>query len=142
MEIQKYPIHHRLTYHFVWGPMRCKACLCGEAGDRLAELLEEKVSELGLELCNYRVMPDRVYLAVSAPPTVAPHRIACQIKAHTSRVLRNEFVEMTRIPTLWTRAYLVFGGDHLTAEDALAEFEAVQAPRRPRGRPRKVVSGS
>ena len=118
--------------------MRCKACLCGEAGERLAELLEEKVIELGLRLRDYRVMPDRVYLAVSAPPTVAPHRIACQIKAHTSRVLRDEFVEMTRIPTLWTRAYMVFGGEHFTADQALAEFEALQPPRRPRGRPRKL----
>lgn len=122
--------------------MRCKACLCGEAGERLAQLLEEKVEELGLGLRDCRVLPDRVYLAVSAPPTMAPHRIACQIKAHTSRILRNEFVEMTRIPTLWTRAYLVFGGEHLTAEYALAQFDALQPPRRPRGRPRKLTECS
>jgi REP element-mobilizing transposase RayT len=70
MDIQKYPIHHRLTYHFVWGPMRFKPCLCGEAGSRLVELIEEKVEELGLALHDFRVMPDRVYLAVSAPPTM------------------------------------------------------------------------
>lgn len=137
MEIQNNFVHHRLTYHFIWSPMRWKPCLCGEAAQRLEELLREKVEELGLQLNDYRVMPDRVYLAVSAPPTMAPHRIACQLKAHTSRVLRDEFVEMTRIPTLWTRSYAVFGGDHITAEDALAEFEALQPPRRPRGRPRK-----
>lgn len=138
MNIQDYPVHHRLTYHFVWSPMRCKACLCGSAADRLAQLIEERIAELGLHLRAYRVMPDRVYLAVSAPPTVAPHRIVCQLKAHTSRALRSEFVEMTRLPSLWTRAYAVFGGDDLTAEHALAEFEALQPPRRPRGRPRKT----
>lgn len=139
MDIQKYSIHHRLTYHFVWSPMRCKACLCGAAGSRLAQLLEQKVEELGLELHDYRVMPDRVYLSVSAPPTMAPHRIACQLKAHTSRELRNEFEEMTRLPTLWTRAYLVFGGTNITAETVLAEFERRQPPKRPRGRPRKAA---
>jgi hypothetical protein len=117
--------------------MRYKPCLCGDAGDRLAELMREKIEELGLRLRDYRIMPDRVYLAVSAPPTVAPHRIACQIKAHTSRVLRDEFVEMTRIPTLWTRAYAVFGGEDFTADDALREFESLLPERRPRGRPRK-----
>lgn len=137
MGIRNYSVHHRLTYHFVWSPMRFKPCLCGEAGARLAQLLEQKVAELGLELRGYQIMPDKVYLAVSAPPTVAPHKIACQLKAHTSRILRDEFVEMTRIPTLWTRTYLVFGGDHLTPEEALAEFEARQPARRPRGRPRK-----
>jgi putative transposase len=111
--------------------------LCGSAGERLVELVHEKIEELGLRLRDYRVMPDRVYIAVSAPPTVAPHRIACQIKAHTSRVLREEFVEMTRIPTLWTRSYLVIGGEEFGAEEALAEFDALQPPRRPRGRPRK-----
>jgi putative transposase len=118
--------------------MRCKPCLCGSAGQRLVELVIEKIEELGLGLRDYRIMPDRVYIAVSAPPTVAPHRIACQIKAHTSRVLREEFVEMTRIPTLWTRSYLVFGGEDLSAEEALAEFDALQPPRRPRGRPPKA----
>jgi REP element-mobilizing transposase RayT len=119
--------------------MRCKPCLCGEAGRRLTQLVEEKVRELGLLLREFRVMPDRVYISVSAPPTLAPHRIACQIKAHTSRALRDEFVEMTRIPTLWTRSYLVFGGEHFTPEEALAAFEALQPARRPRGRPRKTA---
>ncbi len=117
--------------------MRCKACLCGRAAERLAELLQQKADDLGIEIQEHRVLPDRVYLSVSAPPTLAPHRIACQLKAHTSRVMRAEFVEMTRIPTLWTRAYLVFGGDHLTPEDVLEVFEAIQPPRRRPGRPRK-----
>jgi len=119
--------------------MRCKACLCGEAGERLAQLLQDKVEEMGLNLQGCRVLPDRVYLAVSAPATLAPHRIACQLKAYTSRELRREFVEMTRIPTLWTRAYLVFGGDNFTADEALARFAALQTPARPRGRPRRIV---
>ena len=122
--------------------MRWKPCLCGGAAERLEQLIQEKVEELGLQLNDYRVMPDRVYLAVSAPPTVAPHRIASQLKAHTSRILRGEFVEMTRIPTLWTRSYAVFGGEHITAEEALAEFDALQPARRPRGRPRKECRSS
>ena len=88
------------------------------------------------------VLPDRVYLAAAAPPTLAPHRIVCQIKAHTSRILRDEFPELTRIPTLWTRAYLVMAGDQLTADEVFERFEAAQPPRKPRGRPRKVQSAS
>ncbi|HZT97684.1 MAG TPA: IS200/IS605 family transposase [Chloroflexota bacterium] len=140
MSIQNYSIHHRLTYHFVWSPMRLKACLCGAASERLEQLIREKIEELEIELHDYRILPDRVYISVSAPPTLAPHRIACQIKAHTSHVLRSEFKEMTRIPTLWTRTYAVFGGEQVTPEEALAEFEALLPPRRPRGRPRKQNS--
>ncbi|HKS70895.1 MAG TPA: transposase, partial [Ktedonobacterales bacterium] len=84
------------------------------------------------------IMPDRVYLAAAAPPTLAPHRIVCQIKALTSRALRDEFPELTRIPTLWTRAYLIVAGDELTAEEVIRRYEATLSPRRPRGRPRKA----
>lgn len=138
MHLHKYSIYHRLTYHFVWSPMRYKACLCGEAAERLAKLIEEKIEELGVELVEYRIMPDKVYVAVVAPPNMSPHRIACQLKAYTSHRMREEFVEMTRIPTLWTRSYLVIGGEDYTAEYAVSEFEALQPARRPRGRPRRA----
>jgi putative transposase len=137
MNLQKYqPVAH-LTYHFVWGPMRAKPCLRDEAAVRLEELIREKAKELSLNLRGFRVMPDCVYVSVSAPPTLAPHRIACQFKAHTSRVLRREFSELMRLPSLWTRAYVVLSGDHLSPEQVLAEFEALRPARRPRGRPPK-----
>ena len=127
-----------ITYHFVWGPMRSKPCLTGEVAERLRALIEERAGEVEFHPLLVVVLPDRVYLAATAPPTLAPHRIVCQIKAHTSRILRDEFPELTRIPTLWTRAYLVMAGDQLTADEVFERFEAAQPPRRPRGRPRKV----
>jgi len=51
--------------------------------------------------------------------------------------LREEFPELTRIPSLWTRAYLVMAGDSIEAEEVLQRFEDSQPRRRPRGRPRK-----
>lgn len=127
-----------ITYHFVWGPMRSKACLTGDVAERLRALIEERATEVEFQPLVVVVLPDRVYLAAAAPPTLAPHRIVCQIKAHTSRVLRDEFPELTRIPTLWTRAYLVMAGDQLTSDEVFERFAAAQPPRKPRGRPRKV----
>lgn len=129
-----------ITYHFVWGPMRAKPCLINEVAERLQGLIEEKAA--GLEFVPVRLIirPDRVYLAAEAPPTVAPHHIVCQVKAYTSRVLRDEFPELTRIPTLWTRAYLVLAGDSIQPDEVLRRFEATLPPRRPRGRPPKVQS--
>jgi len=129
-----------ITYHFVWGPMRAKPCLINEVAQRLQDLIAEKAA--GLEFVPVRlvILPDRVYLAAEAPPTVAPHRIVCQVKAYTSRVLRDEFPELTRIPTLWTRAYLVLAGDAFEPDEVLRRFDAMLPPRRPRGRPPKVRS--
>ena len=128
-----------ITYHFVWRPMRAKACLTEEIARRLAALIEEKAKEQEFHTVTVVILPDRVYLAAEAPPTIAPHSIVCQVKAYTSRVLRDEFPELTRIPSLWTRAYLVMAGDQLDPAEVIRHFEEAEPERRPRGRPRKIV---
>lgn len=129
-------MEQRISYHFIWGPMRSKPCLTGEAADRLRELIREKAEALGINVGEVHVLPDRVYVAVSAPPILSPHRIVCQFKAHSSHCLRHEFQEMTKIPTVWTRAYMVLAGEQITPEQALAAYEATLPPRRRPGRPR------
>jgi REP-associated tyrosine transposase len=137
MDIQNCPPISSITYHFVWQPMRAKPCLTGEVAKRLRILVEERARELEFQPRTLIILPDRVYLAAEAPPTLAPHSIVCRVKALTSRALRDEFPELTRIPTLWTRAYLVLAGEGMSAEEVLQRYEAMQRPRRPRGRPRK-----
>lgn len=133
-------MEQRITYHFVWAPARRKPCLIGHAAARLRELLRERAQALEVELAMVDVDPDRVYVAVAAPPRISPHRIVCQLKAHSSRCLRHEFSEMTKIPTVWTRAYLVWAGDSVRQDEVIAAFEAAQPPRRGRGRPRTCQS--
>jgi putative transposase len=139
MDIQNSPQDRsddwRITYHFVWQPMRAKACLTDEVAVRLRALLEERAGQLQFQPRALVILPDRVYLAAEAPPTVAPHSIVCQVKALTSRALRSEFPELTRIPTLWTRAYLVIAGETISPEEVLQRFESLLPPRKPRGRP-------
>lgn len=137
MDQQQFPRAWHITYHFVWEPMRSKPCLVGEIAARLQALIEEKVNGMPLETRAVEIQPSRVYIAAKAPPTLAPHHIVCQLKAYTSRALRDEFPELNRIPTLWTRAYVVLAGETLTEEDVLRFYEAGQPPRRPRGRPCK-----
>jgi putative transposase len=129
-----------ITYHFVWGPMRAKPCLINEVAQRLEDLIAEKAEGLDFVPVRLVIRPDRVYLAAEAPPTVAPHHIVCQVKAYTSRVLREEFPELTRIPTLWTRAYLVLAGDTIEPDEVLRRFDETLPTRRPRGRPPKIRS--
>ncbi len=133
-------MEQRVTYHFVWGPMRAKPCLIGRAAQRLYELIRERAEELDITVEDLVVFPDRVYVAVLAPAILSPHRIVCQFKAHSSHCLRHEFQEMTKIPAVWTRAYLVQAGEHVTPEQVLAAYEAAQPPRRRPGRPRSCES--
>jgi putative transposase len=138
MDIHDSSDQWRITYHFVWGPMRAKPCLTGEVARRLEALIEERATEQEFEPIALVILPDRVYLAAVAPPTLAPHSIMCQVKAYTSRILRDEFPELTRIPSLWTRAYLVMAGDSVAPEEVFRRFDEAQPERRPRGRPRKT----
>jgi putative transposase len=139
MDIQNSQERWRITYHFVWGPMRAKACLSDVVAERLRNLIAERAHEMACEPIALVILPDRVYLAAAAPPTLAPHSIISQVKAYTSRVLRDEFPELTRIPSLWTRAYLVVAGDALDPEELFRHFEEQLPERRPRGRPRRCA---
>jgi REP-associated tyrosine transposase len=139
MDIHNSSDEWRIVYHFVWSPMRAKPCLVGEIARRLQDLIEERRADMDFEPVTLVILPDRVYLAAAAPPTLAPHSIVCQVKAFTSRVLRDEFPELTRIPSLWTRAYLVVAGESIDAEEVLRRFAASLPERRPRGRPRKTL---
>jgi REP-associated tyrosine transposase len=142
MDIQDKDDAWSITYHFVWQPMRSKACLTDEVARRLRALVEEQAGLLEFHPRALIILPDRVYLAAEAPPTLAPHSIVCRVKSLTSRALRHEFPELTRIPTLWTRQYLVLAGDEMTPEEVLTRFQSLLRPRRPRGRPRKNTSES
>lgn len=131
-----------ITYHFVWASSREKPCLIGEIARRLQDLIEEQAREEDFQPVTLLILPDRVYLAAEAPPNVAPHSIVCQVKAYTSHVLRDEFPELNRIPSLWTRKYTVLAGDAVAVEEALRRFEDAQPKRRPRGRPPKATQAS
>jgi putative transposase len=116
--------------------MRSKPCLIGDAAERLRQVILTRADDLRIDVREVRILPDRVYVAVAAPPILSPHHIICQLKAHSSRCLRHEFQEMTRIPTVWTRDYTVLAGDGISPEEVLAVYEASRPPRRRPGRPR------
>jgi REP-associated tyrosine transposase len=126
-----------LIYHFAWGSMRAKPVLVGEIADALDALLREKAALMAVDLREVHIQPALVYLVVHAPPMMSPHSIVCGLKAHSSSALRRTYKELTTIPTLWTRGYLVAAGEGVRADELLAAFAATLAPqRRPRGRPR------
>jgi putative transposase len=105
-----------INYHFVWIPKRRKKVLVGNVAIRLEELLYEKTKELECEVLALEIMEDHVHLFVSCPPTLAPDQIMFRLKGYTSRVLRQEFPHLLRMPSMWTRSY--FCG---TAGDASSE---------------------
>lgn len=70
-------------------------------------MLRAKAQELGAQIQGLEVMPDHVHLFVETDPTLAPAHIAAQFKGYTSRVLREEFPHLRRMPSLWSRSYYI-----------------------------------
>ncbi|QSJ18987.1 IS200/IS605 family transposase [Nostoc sp. UHCC 0702] len=105
-----------INYHFVWIPKRRKKVLVGNVAIRLEELLYEKTKELESEILALEIIEDHVHLFVSCPPTLAPDQIMFRLKGYTSRILRQKFPHLLRLPSMWTRSY--FCG---TAGDASSE---------------------
>lgn len=106
-----------IHYHFVWIPKRRKKVLFGNVAIRLEYLLHEKSKELDCEILALEIMEDHVHLFLSCPPTLAPDQIMFRLKGYTSKVLRQEFPHLLKLPSMWTRSY--FCG---TAGDASSEI--------------------
>jgi putative transposase len=96
-----------MNYHFVWSPRYRRKLLTGKIAERLGQLIYEKAGQLECGVIQLRIMPDHVHLFIESIPKLSPNRVIGEIKGYTSRVLRREFPELLKMPTLWTRSYFV-----------------------------------
>lgn len=77
--------------------------------------IDRRFKELVYEICeenHWRVIAletdmDHCHLFLSANPTDSPSLIMKTIKGRTSRIMREEFELLSRMPGLWTRSYFV-----------------------------------
>ena len=96
-----------LNYHIVWSPKYRRSVLVGDIKKRLETIIEEAVCEKRGKVLAMEVMPDHVHLCVSLSPDVAPYKMVKLAKGRSSNVLRKEFPELLKMPTLWTRSYFI-----------------------------------
>src|SRR4051794_25898209 len=96
---------YQVNYHFVWIPARRKKVLIGDVAKRLRELCVEVALEQEWTILNLAIQPDHVHLFVEATPKEAPNEIVRAFKGRSSRVLRQEFPHLLRLPSLWTHSY-------------------------------------
>ena len=104
------------NYHFVWIPKRRKPVLVGKIKERLKQIIEEVCNENGWEILALEIMPDHVHLFLSAPPYFSPHIILRKIKGRSARILRQEFPELLKLPSMWTRSYFVSTAGNVGSE--------------------------
>jgi putative transposase len=96
---------YQVCYHFVWIPKRRKKVLVGAVAQRLNQICDEVATEHSWVILRLAIQPDHVHLFVEATPKEAPHEIVRAFKGRSSRILRQEFPHLLRLPSLWTHSY-------------------------------------
>ncbi len=105
-----------VNYHIVFCPKYRRKLLVDGVKKRCEEVFEDVARDNGWEIISREVMPNHVHLFVSADPNTRPHIVVKRFKGRTSRILRQEFPELLKMPTLWTHSYFLSTAGNVSAE--------------------------
>lgn len=95
-------------YHVIWCPKYRRKVLVGEVEKRLKELIKQLATEMKVDIIEMETDRDHIHLLIEVDPQFGVHKAVKRFKGVTSRVLRQEFKELTtRLPSLWTNSYFV-----------------------------------
>ncbi|MEV2911381.1 IS200/IS605 family transposase [Paenibacillus larvae] len=129
MSTREVESNHNITfdckYHVVFCPKYRRKVLQPPIDLRLKELFQTKANELQAEIVEMEIMPDHVHLLIKCDPQFGIHRIVKHLKGYTSRILRQEFTQLTsRLPSLWTNSYFVATVGSVSLETVKKYIEA------------------
>ena len=97
-----------INYHFVFCPRyRRKIFLIPQVEEQFKTLVSKKCEEMDITIIAIECDKDHVHMFLNCLPTQSPSAIMQRIKGSTSKVLREEFDQLNKMPSLWTRSFFV-----------------------------------
>ncbi|BAE47705.1 IS200/IS605-like element ISCbt1 family transposase [Clostridium botulinum C] len=106
-----------INYHFIFCPRyRRKIFDISNVENRFKELVKDICEELDIKIIAMECDRDHTHMFLNCLPTLSPRDIMQKIKGVTSRELRKEFVELSKMPSLWTRSYFVSTAGNISSE--------------------------
>ena len=93
------------TVHLCFVPKRRKPVLVGEIRTRLNEIFQSVAKDKNWFVRSVEIAPDHVHLLVEYDPKHSVAEVAKAFKGRSSRLLRKEFPELLKLPSLWPRSY-------------------------------------
>lgn len=106
-----------INYHFVFCPRyRRKIFLIPKVEERFKALVKEKCEEPEIEIIAIECDKDHTHMFLNCLPTQSPADIMQHIKGYTSKILREEFQQLSKMPSLWTRSYFVSTAGNVCSE--------------------------
>jgi putative transposase len=116
------------NYHLIWCPKRRRRILVGWLRDRLEQIIRETAPELESEVLALEILPDHLHLFLSTTPQWAPNQLVGRLKGKSARLLRQEFPELLRMPSLWTRSFFCSTAGNVSSE-TIRRYIAEQTTR-------------
>ena len=107
---------HLVVYHIIWCPKRRRKVLVGSVRNRLEQIINEVVTAHGWQIVSLAIQPDHVHLFIRANPYTLPSDIPRLIKGRSSHDLRQEFPHLRKLPSLWTRSFLLSTAGNVSQE--------------------------
>jgi putative transposase len=100
----------------VFCPTRRRKILSGDIEKDTRKILNEKAAQLGCEILALEIMPDHVHLFLNCPPTLSPSDAMFWLKGYSSRILREKYAVLRRMPSMWTRSFFVSTAGNVSTE--------------------------
>ena len=93
------------TVHLIWIPKRRKPVLVDKIKLRLSEILDSVANERQWLIQAKEIASDHVHLLVEYDEQTPICNVVRAFKGRSSKLLRDEFPELKKLPSLWTRSY-------------------------------------
>lgn len=117
-----------INYHFIFCPRyRRKIFDIPKVEDRFKDLVNSICEEMDIEIIAIECDKDHTHMFLNCLPTQSPADIMQKIKGVTSRVLRDEFFQLKKMPSLWTRSYFVSTAGNVCSETIKRYVESQKA---------------
>jgi putative transposase len=114
-----------INYHFVFCPRyRRKIFLIPNVEERFKYMVNFICEELEINIIAIECDKDHAHMFLNCLPILSPSDIMQKIKGATSRVLRDEFMQLRKMPSLWTRSYFVSTAGNVSSETIKKYVEA------------------
>lgn len=106
-----------INYHFVFCPRyRRKIFLIPNVEERFKHMVNFICKEMDIDVIAIECDKDHAHMFLNCLPTLSPADVMRKIKGVTSRVLRGEFEQLSKMPSLWTRSYFVSTAGNVSSE--------------------------
>lgn len=93
------------TVHLIWIPKRRRPVLKGKIKYRLSEIIESVAQDNEWVVKAKEIAADHVHLLVEYDEKTPICNVVKAFKGRSSKFLRDEFPELKKLPSLWTKSY-------------------------------------